>query len=184
MPLAVEQASALLKTTFTLSDFLSSYRSHYAIIMERYPPQGLLAYDKGRSIIVVFDMLYQSLERSSPAAAALLTFMSLFGQWSIPTSFLDKFQSLAAKFRDTSTDGSDRLVQALQDPVIIRLCLDDLSKLCLVKVSRNRALACQNISVHGAISDWCVRVLAPMKHDWMIQSAGMLAREILVPDKG
>jgi len=184
MPLAIEQASALLKTVFSLSDFINAYRSHYTLIMERYPPKGYLSYEKQRPIIVVFGMLYRSIENRSPEAAALLTLIAFLGPWQIPMSLMERFQLSTTKFHSSTDEGTKALIRVLGDPTTLRLALGDLADVCLLKLRRNYTLVCQSFSVHRAICDWCVRIAAPEKQEWIIQAAHGLATTILLPATG
>ena len=183
LPLAIEQASALLKTVFSLSDFIDAYRSHYISIMERYP-QGLLSYEKERSIIVVFDMLYSSVENRNPDAAALLTFVAFLGPWQIPMGLMESFQFNSTKFCSSTDPATKSLIRALGNPTTLRLALNDLADVCLIKLRRNRTFECQSFSVHRAICDWCVRIAVPEKREWLVQATYGLATAILVPAAG
>lgn len=183
LPLAIEQASALVKTVFSLSDFINAYRSHYISIMERYP-QGLLSYEKERSIIVVFDMLCSSVEKRNPEAAALLTFVAFLGPWQIPMSLMERFQKNSTKFCGSTDSATEALIRALGNPTTLRLALSDLADVCLLKLRRNRKLECQSFSVHRAICHWCVNIAAPGKQEWLVQATYGLATAILVPTAG
>jgi hypothetical protein len=59
--LAIEQAGALLKNGCSIFGFRDEYQTHYILLMNKYPTRGLLWYEKERSIITVFDMLYHSI---------------------------------------------------------------------------------------------------------------------------
>src|SRR5271169_5723379 len=78
LPLAIEQAGILLgKGIVSFSNFIADYREHYRLLMDNYPRRGLLSYDKERSIMTVFNMLYSFIKKRSPEAAALLTFIAI-----------------------------------------------------------------------------------------------------------
>ncbi|KAK4995749.1 hypothetical protein LTR66_004489 [Elasticomyces elasticus] len=177
LPLAIEQAGALLKTDFSLPDFIDAYRVHYRLLMNRYPAypaQGLLSYDKQRSITTVFDMLYISTKRRNPEAAALLTFMAILGPWQIPMSLISQFQLNEIEIQHPTDKDTKALMTALNDHAVLRLALDDLASVFLVKVKRDRTL-----SLHGAVCEWCIHTAALEKQDWIIQVAHGLAIRIL-----
>jgi hypothetical protein len=180
LPLAIEQAGVLLKNVFSLSDFLAAYRAHYVRLMERYPPRGLLSYDKQRSIITVFDMLYCSIKEMNPEAAALLIFIAILGPWRIPRSLMDQFQLSTTKFSNPADDDTKSLIRTLIDPIILRLALNDLANVCLLKL-KGTCGSYQAFSLHKAICEWSVQVIASEKQEWIIQAAHGLATAIMCP---
>lgn len=176
LPLAIEQAGALLKRVFSLSDFIDAYRAHYRRLMDRYPAQGLLSYDKQRSITTVFDMLYISIKERNPEAAALLIFIAILGPWQIPISLISQFQLNETEVQNPPDEDTKALITALNDYTVLRLALNDLADVCLVKLKRDSTL-----SLHGAVCEWCVQTAASGKQNWIIQAAHGLAMRILCP---
>ena len=150
-PLAIEQASVLLKTVFSLSDFITAYRAHYRRLMEEAPQRGILSYDRHRSIVTVFDILYCSIKKKSPEAAALLIFIAILGPWRIPMTLLKQFQVNATQFHNPRDEDTKALIRALTDPSILLLALSDLANVCLLKLRHDRTLLCQAFSLHRAI---------------------------------
>jgi hypothetical protein len=122
LPLAIEQASVLLETVFSLSDFITAYRAHYRRLMEVAPQQGLLSYDRNRSIITVFDILHCSIKEKSPEAA-LLIFIAILGPWRIPMTLMKQFQVDATQFHNPTDEDTKVLIKALTDHSILLLAL-------------------------------------------------------------
>lgn len=183
LPLAIEQAGTLLKKVFSFSEFLAAYRAHYCLLMDEYPSRGILSYDKERSITAVFDILYRSIQKRNPEAAAVLTFVAILGPWQIPMSLMEKFQLDMGEYENAPDEETKLLQRALSDRTILRLALNYLADLCLVKLTRNRALSCQSFSLHKAVCEWCVEVTAHKKQYWIIQATHALAVGILCPSK-
>lgn len=57
IPLAIEQARAVLQDGVAISEFLSLYGTQYRSIMEHAPGKSFSTYDKGNSISKTFEML-------------------------------------------------------------------------------------------------------------------------------
>lgn len=180
LPLAIEQAGVLLKKDIvSFSTFIAEYRAHYQLLMDRYSP--LLRYDKQRPITAVFSMLYLFVKKQSAEAAALLIFIAILGPWQIPLSLMKQFQLNKIEDLNSTDEDSKALKKALDDHTILRLALDCLADVCLIKLKRKRAFSCQTFTLHGAICQWCVEVAASEKPDWIIQAAHGLAMVILDP---
>lgn len=179
LPLAIEQAGALLKSVFSLSEFLDAYRAQYRLVMDRYPEGA--SYDKKRTIATVFDMLYESIKARNPDAAAILTFVGILGPWQIPMNLMKQFQLHVADYHNPADSDTVALKNVLSDPITLRLALDELNKACLVLLKRDSSGSCEGFSLHRAICEWCVEVAASGKKDWIIQAARGLAGGILRP---
>jgi hypothetical protein len=184
LPLAIEQASVLLETVFSLSDFITAYRAHYRRLMEETPQQGLLSYNRHRSIITVFDILYCSIKERSPEAAALLIFIAILGPWRIPMTLMKQFQVNATQFHNDTDEDTKALIIALSDASILLLALNDLTNMCLLKLKHDHTLQCQAFSLHRAICQWCIEMVASEKQEWLVRAAHGLAAVIWCPTKG
>lgn len=184
LPLAIEQASVLLETVFSLSDFITAYRAHYRRLMEVAPQKGLLSYDRNRSIITVFDILHCSIKEKSPEAAALLIFIAILGPWRIPMTLMKQFQVDATQFHNPTDEDTKVLIKALTDHSILLLALNDLANVCLLKLRHNRTLQCEAFSLHRAICQWCIEMAASEKKEWIVRAAHGLAAAIWCPTKG
>ena len=123
-------------------------------------------------------MLYCSVKERSPEAATLLTFIAILGPWQIPLSLMKQFQLRQTEDYDPSDAATEALKRALGDRTVLRLALDLLVDVCLVKLKRSPALG-QTFSLHRAICQWCMEVVASEKRDWMIHAAQGLAVGIL-----
>jgi tetratricopeptide (TPR) repeat protein len=140
-------------------------------------PEGA-SYDKQRSILVVFDMLFNTIKEQNPEAAALLTFISILGPWKVPVTLMKQFN---VKITQHNPDDKDTraLARVLNDHAILRLALDKLNKACIVKLERNAARSCESFALHRAIGDWCIKGLAQEKRGWIVQGAlGLLAETL------
>jgi hypothetical protein len=149
--------------------------------MDKYPPRGYLSYDKERPITAVFSMLYRFVQIEKPEAAILLTFIAILGSWQIPISFIEEFQFSETQNHAPMDDETNTLRRILGDRIPLRLALDYLADVCLVKVKYNRDLSWNSFSVHRAISHWCVEVMIPGKRAWIVQAAYRLAIGVVLP---
>ncbi|KAI9793032.1 MAG: hypothetical protein M1816_000930 [Peltula sp. TS41687] len=123
-----EQAGVLLaKDIVSFSNSITEYRTHYRLLMEKYPPRSFLFYDKEHSIITVFSILYNFVQQKSPEAAALVIFIAILGPWQIPISLMKQFQLNEIEGYD-STDGAmtTALERVLSSHTVLRLALDYL----------------------------------------------------------
>jgi hypothetical protein len=186
LPLALEQAAVLLrKNVVTVSSFLSDYKSQYRTLMSQYPPRGYLPYEKNRPITAVFSMLYRFVRAERPEAAVLLTFIALLGSWQIPISFIESCHFDKAQDHSQMDDDTNTLRKILDDGISLRLALDYLSDVCLVKKKYDPDhLTWRSFSVHRAISHWCVEVIMVGKDSWILQAACKLAIGISTPSQG
>jgi hypothetical protein len=152
--------------------------------MDKYPPRGYLSYDKERPITAVFSMLYRFIRTVKPEAAILLTFIAILGSWEVPLSFMEEFEFSETQKHAPMDDDTNTLRIILGDRIPLRLILDYLADMCLVKVKYDRELSWKSFSVHRAISHWCVEVMTPEKRAWIVQAAYRLATGILFPTEG
>lgn len=180
--MAIEQAAVLLrKNVVSFSSFISDYRAQYRTLMDQYPPRGYLSYDKERPITAVFSMLYRFVRTEKPEAAILLTLIAIFGSWQIPISFIEEFQFSETQKHAPMDDDTNTLRRILGDRISLRLALDYLADVCLVRMKYDRELSWKSFSVHRAISHWCIEVMTPEKRAWIVQATYRLAIGILFP---
>ena len=152
--------------------------------MDKYPPRGYLSYDKERPITTVFSMLYHFIRTENPEAAILLTFIGILGPWQIPISFIEAFQFSETQNYAPAEDDTNTLRTTLGDRISLRLALDYLADMCLVRVKYDRELSWKSFSVHRAISHWCVEMMTREKRAWIVQAAYRLATLVLFPAEG
>jgi hypothetical protein len=152
--------------------------------MDQYPPRGYLSYDKEHPITAVFSMLYYYIRTKKPEATILLTFIAILGPWQIPISFIEEFQFSETQKLGPMDDDTNTLRGILGDRISLRLALDYLADVCLVRVKYDRELSWKSFSLHRAISHWCVEIMAPEKRAWIVQAAYRLAIGILLPTEG
>ncbi len=73
LPLPIEHAAALIQLNrFSLENFLSGYQQHYQRLSAERIPKGLLKYEKSLSLFTLIEMLYSTIQKEYPEAAALL----------------------------------------------------------------------------------------------------------------
>ena len=109
--------------------------------MDQYPPRGYLSYDKERPITAVFSILYRFIRTEKPKAAILLTLIAILGSWQIPISFIKEFQFSETQKHAPMDDDTNTLRRILGDRISLRLALDYLANVCLVRVKYDRELS-------------------------------------------
>ncbi|KAI9667662.1 MAG: hypothetical protein M1821_000479 [Bathelium mastoideum] len=181
-PLAIEQAAALIRrTSVSLSNFLSGYRSNYHTLMNFYPSRGLLAYDKNRPVTNIFDMLYNAISVQNPGATALLHFIAILGPWQVPMTVIDGFQ-LHENRTPRHIDGDTKVLQwILSHSIDLRHALMFLVESCLLKVKYHKDGSWKSISLHRAVCDWCIDIIGTAKRAWIVGVAYELAHKVLDP---
>lgn len=171
LPLAIEQAGALIgRGIIPLNSFYDAFTAHYKTLMDNRPQTSLWAYEKRRSVYGIFDMLYHSVRRTNPEAAALITLCSSFGHWPIPVSVLEHFSLYHVNEDDTKPHDLEALKSLLHDPFLLGFALDCLEELCVVKTTRDKNYRPISITMHGSICQWRFETLAGEKPAWVMQA--------------
>ena len=65
-------------------------------------------------------------------------------------------------------DDTNTLRRILDNRISLRLALDYLADVCLVRVKYDRELSWKSFSVYRAISYWCVEVMTSEKRAWIV----------------
>ncbi|KAH0367140.1 hypothetical protein KCU65_g4796, partial [Aureobasidium melanogenum] len=182
IPLAIEHAGELIRTSLSPEQFLKSYRESYLWLMTEYPERGILSYDKNRSIIVVFDLLFQHIKNKYPQAGALLIFLAILGTWKISTTFLNQYQHFLSEIQSADDEESQHLVQALGSPEALQITLSCLANVCLVRRDSLQGHLYKSITLHKAIRDWSLRTSLQGKQAWLLQAARGLVTATLSHD--
>lgn len=154
IPLAIEHAGVLIRTSLSPQQFLKTYRERYLWLLKEFPDKGILSYDKDRSIVAVFDSLLQNTKSKYPEAGALLFFLAILGTWKIPTTFLNQYQRFLSEIRSEDDQESQHLVEALGTPEALQIALSQLANACLVKKDAGRDHPYRSIELHRAVRDW------------------------------
>ncbi|KAG9699739.1 serine carboxypeptidase, partial [Aureobasidium melanogenum] len=183
IPLAIEHAGVLIRTYLSPDQFLQSYRARYRWLLTEFPDRGVLAYDKDRSIITVFDLLFKKVKEKYPEAGALLIFVAILGIWKIPTTFLNQYKGLLSDIQSEDDQESQQLVQVLSTPEALQLALSQLANLCLVKRDSVRGHPSKSIMIHRAIRDWSLQTSVTGKQIWLLQAARGLVAATLCYDQ-
>jgi hypothetical protein len=162
IPIAIEQAGALLSKGISLTEFIELYDSHFNQIMETKPIRAAWHYEKNMCVSTIIGMLYQSLEQENQDAARLLLLLSFFGPSVI---YLDMFTLPTKNARDEmymfqNISGIAAklelwLFQLAKNKISFRLSLSRLQELCLCKIQKNLEGTPVHISVHNTIRRWC-----------------------------
>ncbi|KAK5653446.1 hypothetical protein OQA88_8932 [Cercophora sp. LCS_1] len=155
LPLALEQAGVLIrKRIVTFENFIEQYSAHYNRLMGKKLTPGWTTYEKEHSIIAVVSLVFSVVEAESPEATQLLAVLAALGPQKFPLRLVELASSHLASQRlhpTTSQDGD----------AVLRLSLDALSDVCLVKFEEGYRGGEEFVSVHGLICQWLVDTKFP-----------------------
>lgn len=184
LPLAIEQAGSLLsRQIVSLSTFAEQYRARYLTLMGTPLAKGVFRYEKHRSIVTVFDMLYTQVKMQDPKAAVLLAFCSVLSPWVIPLTFLKSVNvsgNIDIQRSGLVDDETSILTKTLQNDLDLRLAIDTLTDACLLKMQTNPKISESKISVHGAICQWILKTQEKTQ-EWTLCASETLVAELRNP---
>lgn len=148
--------------------------------MANLPQDGFSSYDKDGVMTTILNIAYHCVA-SEPELAALLKFIGVLGSWQIPISLMEGFQFPNTDSSNAVGEDVTSLKRVLRDPNYLRLALRRLAKLCLIKLKEDCARI-KGFTIHRVMCQWCVeQVTAAGKHDYIIQAAYGLAKDIFDP---
>lgn len=179
VPLAIEQARAMIKHGIPIGDFLGHFESQYQRIMAHKPPKSAWDYEKNMSIISIFNMLLARLDKDDDAKN-ILAFASCFGSRHINVNLLGQDEQA----RTGSTGFSFPIKSTLldlpltwlsyfgDDRLALQLAISHLESLCLLKLKKNGAGNTLSISLHDSISRWRFETMEnDRKEKWILAAA-------------
>ncbi|MCJ1247305.1 hypothetical protein MMC30_004519 [Trapelia coarctata] len=197
IPLAIEQAAAWLQDVGSIREFLGFYRTQYDSLMKYVPERSSWSYDKNRSIFTTFELLFQKLNMEHKAAADLLTVFSFFGPCTIPARRLFRSPTLdttseslsllrisdAPESTRTKWDKAQWVDQLVSEQLSLRLAINSMEKLCLLKVRKAPSGDIISFSLHNSICRWRVETLNEReRQEWAALASYLLCRTLLDPD--
>ena len=197
IPLAIEQAGAVLQDGVALEDLLSFYGTQYRGIMDHTPGKSFSNYEKGRSVFKTFELLYGKLTKSSLDAANVLTLCSFFGSRSILYQLITHFRNFRLSRPDQSYSNSSSSQEAPQHLLIeghwlrellnreldFRQAIMRLEKLCLAKVRKDAKGSIVSWSIHNAICRWLLETLEPSERsEWALLTAHIVCAGLRATD--
>ena len=191
VPLAIEQARAIIRQGMPMQDLLGHYKTHYQKVMEQKPPKSAWDYEKNLSLICVFDMLLAKLGKDSDAKN-ILAFASCFGPRQIAVNLLVQTRQPSG-----STESSCPSHSGLEDSPLTwldyighnqlpyHLATSHLESLCLLKTKRDSDGTPVSIALHDSISRWRFATLdSDQKERWIIAAACALGQYLLKDSPG
>ena len=177
IPLAIEQAGAVLQEGVAIDEFLSFYGTQYRKIMEHALGKSFSNYEKGNSIFKTFEMLYEKLTMNSLDAANVLTLCSFFGARPVLLQTITQFRTLKLSKPDQSYSSSSIsrkgpqhwLLDLLKRELDFRQAIMRLEKLCLAKVRKDAKGSIFSWSIHNSICQWRLQTLEPSERsEWAL----------------
>ena len=178
VPLAIEQARAMIKQGMPMQDLLEHYETHYQRVMEQKPPKSAWDYEKNMSLISVFNMLLTRLGEDSDAKN-ILAFASCFGPRKITVNLLVQARERSGRTelsRPSDSDLEDSPLTWLDyighNKLKLHLATSHLESLCLLKIKRDSDGAPVSIALHDSISRWRFATLkSDQREKWIIAAA-------------
>lgn len=184
VPLAIEQARAMIKQGIHVREFLGYFETQYQRVMAQKPPKSAWDYEKNMSIISIFHMLLAKLEKDGDAEK-MLAFASCFGPRPIAVNLMSQVDQLEGRTVPSSSSRSE--VQHTSeknllhhfglDSLACQLAIGQLESLCVLKLKRDSEGNTVSISLHDSISQWRFETLArDTREGWIITAAYALSK--------
>ena len=186
VPLAIEQARAMIRQGIPVRDFLGHFETQYQRTMAHKPPKSAWDYEKNMSIISVFDMLLTRLDKDGDAEN-ILAFASCFGPRPIAVNLMGQVHQSENSAESSRSRWSEMqqmcemawLDHLQHDRLAFQLATGQLESLCLLKLKKNSEGNTVSVSLHGSISRWRFETLtSDMKEKWIIAGAWALSKSL------
>lgn len=185
MPLAIEQAGAIVRHGISIHDFLEYYESQYQELMGEKPPRSAWYYDKNISLVSVFTLALSKLEENQDARN-LLSLFSCFGPHSIAVDLLSDFWRSNNIIGDPSqldTSSLSRKVlwlKTLGDRALtFQLAIKRLESFCLLKTRMNDQSRVTSASVHSTICKWRLETIdGQERQDYIVLAALIISQSL------
>lgn len=184
VPLAIEQARAMIKNGIPVRDFLGYYETQYQKTMAYKPTRSAWDYEKNMPIISIFHMLLTRLDKDEDAEN-ILAFASCFGPRQIAVNLMGQVHQ-PQDGASSSRSGRSEVQQTRemtwldcfgQDRLAFQLATGQLESLCLLKLKRDSEGATVSISLHDSITRWRFETLtSDMRAKWIIAAAYALSK--------
>ena len=189
IPLAIEQARALLQQCIAVHEFLDFYDKEYTRVMAKKPEKSLWFYDKNISILNVLSLMYNRLSQCNQDATKLLALVSCFGSRLVPFKVLNQVQDsheVAAELADSPKffDRLQWLIGLRGGQLPLRLATNQLENFSLLKVRKDLDGSLLQFSVHSTICRWRLETFdSSEREEWVILAAYLLSRELIQPGR-
>ena len=189
MPLAIEQAGALLRDGISIHDFLDFHQSRYQELMGEKPATIAWNYDKNMSIVSVFNLALSKLKEDHDAPN-LLSLFSCFGPNLVAVDLLTRFWKPATTIGDPTYLDDSTLSKKIQwlnilgrKPLSFQMAIRRLQSLCLLKTRRDAQGSLMSASVHGTLCKWRLETIDEEEREDCIMLAALVLSQSL-PDIG
>ena len=189
MPLAIEQAGALVRDGISIHDFLGFHQSQYQQLMGERPATIAWNYDKNMSIVSVFKLALSKLEDDHDAPH-LLNLFSCFGPSLVAVDLLTGFWEPATTIGGPTHLDDSTLSKKIQwlnilghKSLSFQMAIRRLQSLCLLKTRRDTRGSLVSASVHGTICKWRLETIDEEEREDCIMLAALVISQSL-PDIG
>ena len=184
VPLAIEQARAMIKQGISVPDFLGHYESQYQKVMDFKPERSAWDYEKNMSIISVFNMILARNKRDGNNEK-LLAFMSCFGPRRVPVDLMGQVRKASESQLSFGSDWSnahhtDEMIwvdRLWVDRLEFQVVTGQLESLCALKRNRDSEGSIISISLHDSITRWRFETLTnDVRENWILAAAYALSK--------
>ena len=187
VPLAIQQARALIQQGIPTHTILKNYDSRYRELMGHKPDRTALNYDKNISIVTMFDMMSSKLVEDDHAAS-LLSLFSCFGPQIISLDLFHTFSQIKGIGADRELHDSSQsftklpwLLRIAGNQLALGFAISRLENLCLIKTKRDEQSAVSRILMHSSICKWRLETIEQLEREDFIILAAWILKENL-PD--
>lgn len=185
MPLAIEQAGAIVRHGISIHDFLGFHKSQYQELMGEKPPRSAWYYDKNISLVSVFILTLSKLEGNQDARN-LLSLFSCFGPHPIPMDLLSEFWKSNNTIGGPSHLDISTLSKKIQwlktlghKALTFQLAVKRLESFCLLKTRTNDWSRVTSASMHSTISKWRLETIDEQdRQDYIMLAASVLSQSL------
>lgn len=198
VPLAIEQAAAILVWGMPLDTFQRSYAKSYKKIMSQKPERSEWFYDKNQSIFNVFELLLEKFN-DNPESYWLLTLVSIIGPGEVPFRPMQKANDLPSfgAVGISYIENDDLIASELLLPLcqwFEEIIKDDtgfkilaaawtLESRSLLSVRKTMNMAA-GFRTHEAIRRWCIERMEPRELEiWSFFAALVVSMFFLTDSK-
>ena len=184
VPLAIEQARAMIKQGIPVRDFVGHYKTQYQKVMAQKPARSAWDYEKNMSIASVFNMLLAKIKKDSKDDK-LLSFLSCFGPRRVDVNLMGQVRKPGEGSLSTHSDWSDVqktdemiwLDRLWSDRLEFQVVTGQLESLCALKRIRDSEGDIISISLHDSITQWRFETLTnDVREKWILAAAYALSK--------
>ena len=174
----------MIRQGMSASDFFGHYKTQYQKLMAQKPARSAWDYDKNMSIISVFNMLLERIQKEG-LDEKLLAFISCFGPRRVAVNLMGQAPEtgdspFCSDFNWSDVQQTDEITwldRLWNDRLAFQVMTGQLESLCVLKRNRDKEGTIVSISLHDSITRWRFETLTnDMREKWIIAAAYALSK--------